>query len=72
MTIGTTIKKLRTARGWSQQDLAIRLHTFPNVVSQWENEHTVPSLHNARAMSLVFGVTIEDIIGGELNNEDDS
>lgn len=38
MTIGTNLKKCRTARGLTQEDLAQRLHVTRQTVSSWERK----------------------------------
>ena len=37
-TIGRRIAELRDARGWSQEELAERLHVSRQTVSNWETE----------------------------------
>ena len=39
------VKALRTKKGWRQQDLAVHLGTFQQVVSQWERGLFKPNAH---------------------------
>jgi predicted ATPase/DNA-binding XRE family transcriptional regulator len=49
-------------RGWTQQDLAERIGIGdPQTISRWECGATSPSLKHRRALSEVFGLTMEEL-----------
>ncbi|CAO3382048.1 helix-turn-helix transcriptional regulator [Azospirillum argentinense] len=56
-----TVKDIRTARGWSQSELAERLQVSRQTVNSIENGRYDPSLPLAFAIARTFGLTIEDI-----------
>lgn len=55
------LKDIRTARGWSQGDLAERLQVSRQTVNSIENGRYDPSLPLAFAIARTFDRTIEDI-----------
>lgn len=57
------IKKLREARGMSQTDLADALGVRPPSVWKWENEISPPKYENLRAMSKLFGCSMDHVMG---------
>lgn len=61
--LGQRINELRTARNWSQVDLAKRLNITKQTVSNWENENIQPSIHMLIQLSHLFGVTTDYLLG---------
>ena len=59
MTIGNNIKKLRTAQGLTQDQLAERLFVTRQTISSWERSASHPSLEQleaiAAALTLLYG-----------------
>ncbi|MFL7901407.1 MULTISPECIES: helix-turn-helix transcriptional regulator [Azospirillum] len=55
------MKDIRTARGWSQSELAERLQVSRQTVNSIENGRYDPSLPLAFAIARTFGLTIEEI-----------
>ncbi|WP_276509489.1 helix-turn-helix transcriptional regulator [Azospirillum brasilense] len=55
------MKDIRTARGWSQSELAERLQVSRQTVNSIENGRYDPSLPLAFAIARTFGLTIEQI-----------
>ncbi|MFC5358792.1 helix-turn-helix transcriptional regulator [Azospirillum himalayense] len=55
------MKAVRTARGWSQSELAERLQVSRQTVNSIENGRYDPSLPLAFAIARTFGLTIEEI-----------
>ena len=54
---------LRRARGLSQQDLAEALEVSRQAVSRWEVGASTPSTENLLALSKLFGVSVDELIG---------
>lgn len=46
----------RTRRGWTQDDVAARLHVNANTVSRWEIGKTSPSYDHAKALADLYGI----------------
>lgn len=63
--LGQRINKLRTAKGWSQVELAKRLRVAKQTVSNWENDNIQPSIEMLVRLSKIFGVTTDYLLGLE-------
>ena len=59
------INELRTARGWSQVELAHRLQISKQTVSNWENDNVLPSIEMLLRLADFFGVTADYLLGRE-------
>ena len=58
MSIGVNIKRLRTARGMTQKEMAERIQVDPSMVCQIERGTKTPSLPLGRCL----GVPIEELL----------
>lgn len=60
---GSNIRRLRLERGLTVQDMQ-RYFGFASVqaVYNWEKGHSLPSLENMYALSVLFGENVEDIL----------
>jgi transcriptional regulator with XRE-family HTH domain len=56
-----TIRELRTERGWSQQDLAVKLGVTSSTVYNWERGKFEPTASKFKALALAFSVPMEAI-----------
>ncbi len=59
--IGKQIKSLRTQKGVTQEELANYLGISYQAVSKWENDITLPDMQLLPALSIYFGVTIDEL-----------
>ncbi|MDE6389635.1 MAG: helix-turn-helix domain-containing protein [Lachnospiraceae bacterium] len=59
---GKQIALLRKSRGIKQEELARRLSVSPQAVSKWENGHTMPEVSMLVELSIILGVTIDEIL----------
>ena len=64
-TIGATIKKLRGAKGVTQEELAEAVNISYQAVSKWENGGS-PDLEMLPILANYFGVTIDELMGFKL------
>ena len=62
MPIGEKIQTLRTAKGWSQDDLAKKLGTKAPNVSRWENGHTLPATETLKQLGELFEVSVDYLL----------
>ncbi|WP_018393304.1 helix-turn-helix transcriptional regulator [Bacillus sp. 37MA] len=46
MELGDKLKKLRQENGYSQNELADKLHVTAQAVSKWENNKSIPDIIN--------------------------
>ena len=63
--IGKHIKKFRSEKGLTQDQLAEQLHVTRQAVSNWENGKTQPDVETLSSLAECFGVTVEEVIYGE-------
>ncbi len=60
------IRFKRKERGFSQEDLAVRLHVR-QTVSKWENGMSVPDAEQLAALADVLHTTVGELLGQRLN-----
>lgn len=63
MTIGESLKSLREQHGFTQEELAHRLHITRQAVSRWENGETEPNTESLKLISRLFNVSINTLLG---------
>lgn len=59
--IGKKIKSLRLQKGMTQEELANKLNISSQAVSKWENGVTTPDIQVLPDLSVIFGVTIDEL-----------
>lgn len=62
--IGKQIEILRRKKGWSQGELAQRLHISPSTVGMYEQSRREPPIDILIALSKEFDVTIDCLVTG--------
>lgn len=67
MELNKQIKKYRTALTLSQEELAEQLYVTRQSVSNWETSKNYPDIHSLLLMSTLFGVTLDELVKGDLN-----
>lgn len=65
LKIGTMIKKLRTERGITQEELAAKLGVSFQAVSKWETCTTTPDIALLPDIALYFGVSMDALFSME-------
>lgn len=66
--IGKTIKRLRIAKGDTQEKLAEKLHITCQAVSKWENDAASPDIALLPLIADYFGITIDELLNHKLNS----
>lgn len=61
MNINENIKRLRTERGLTQQEVADKLFVTRQCISRWEGGKTLPDIKSIEQLALVFNCSINDI-----------
>jgi len=64
------IRELREARGIEQKEFAIDLGISQPTVSAWENGKKTPSANNWNKIADYFGVSVDYVMGREMNDEE--
>lgn len=60
--LGDRIRTLRKQKGYSQEQLARRLHVTQGAVSQWEKGITTPAADQLKALAEIFETTVDDLL----------
>lgn len=66
MNLSKQIKKYRTREQFSQEELAEKLYVSRQTISNWENERSYPDIHNLLLMSVLFNVSLDDLVKGDI------
>lgn len=66
MNLSKQIKKYRTREQFSQEELAEKLYVSRQTISNWENEKSYPDIHNLLLMSVLFNVSLDDLVKGDV------
>ena len=61
--LNENIKKLRKAKGLSQEELAVKLNVVRQTVSKWEKGYSVPDAVMLERMAELFEVSVSDLLG---------
>ena len=62
MLLGEKLKKLRKARGLSQEQLADQLNVSRQAISMWELGESTPDTDNLVALSDYYGVSLDYLL----------
>lgn len=68
MDFGEKIYSLRTKKKISQNELADLLEVSRQSVYKWENNSAVPELEKIVRMCEIFGVTVDELVRGEIKS----
>lgn len=63
MNIGQNILNLRKSAKLSQEQLAEKIGVTRQTISNWELEESSPDLKQAKALSKIFNVSLDDLTG---------
>ncbi len=63
MTIGANIKRLRTAKNITQEQLSVAMSVTCAAVSKWERGETYPDITLLQPLAYFFGVTLDELMG---------
>ena len=71
MEIGKQIRKYRTELKLSQDDLADKVYVTRQTISNWENDRNYPDIRSLVLLSNVFGVSLDILVKGDLEQMKD-
>ena len=63
ITIGANIKRLRTAKNITQEQLSVAMNVTCAAVSKWERGETYPDITLLQPLAYYFGVTLDELMG---------
>ena len=68
MNIGDKIFDLRKKSKLSQEQLAEKLNVTRQTISNWELNETSPDLNQAKELSKIFKVSLDDLSGNDVKS----
>lgn len=69
--IGAFIAALRREKGWTQEELGVRVGVTNKTVSRWENGNYMPSIEIMSLLSGELGVSLTELVQGQRLEEAD-
>ena len=66
---GEKLKTLRKQKGFSQEELATRLHVVRQTISKWEKNLSVPDADTLIRLAEVLEVSVSELLGAKIENE---
>ncbi|MBO4326661.1 MAG: helix-turn-helix transcriptional regulator [Clostridia bacterium] len=63
ISVGTNIKRLRSEKGITQEQLAAAMNVTCAAVSKWERGETYPDITMLQPLAFYFGVTLDELMG---------
>ena len=66
---GENLKTLRKQKGFSQEELAVRLHVVRQTVSKWEKNLSVPDADTLIRLAEILEVSVSELLGAKIENE---
>ena len=66
---GENLKTLRKQEGFSQEELAVRLHVVRQTVSKWEKNLSVPDADTRIRLAEILEVSVSELLGAKIENE---
>jgi len=63
MSIGTNIKRLRSTKNITQEQLSVAMNVTCAAVSKWERGETYPDITLLQPLAYFFGVTLDELMG---------
>lgn len=67
MSLGNHLFHARKKRGLTQEDVADKLGVSRQTVSKWETDETLPDIHQAKRMSVLYGVSLDELLEFDLD-----
>ncbi|MGN1060673.1 MAG: helix-turn-helix domain-containing protein [Candidatus Coproplasma sp.] len=68
-SIGERIAKLRNSSGLTQKELGDKLNVSAQAVSKWENGLSEPDIDTLKKLSVIFGVSVSELVDEEAHAE---
>lgn len=68
MNLGNKLISLRKKHHFSQEDLAEKIGVTRQTISKWELEETAPDIKQAKQLSKIFHVSLDELTNNDINN----
>ena len=69
---GDTLKTIRKQKGFTQEELAIKINVVRQTVSKWEKGLSVPDADILAKIADVLEVSVSELLGGNIKEENDN
>ena len=66
---GENLKTLRKQKGFSQEEMATRLHVVRQTISKWEKNLSVPDADTLIRLAEILEVSVSELLGAKIENE---
>ena len=66
---GENLKTLRKQKGFSQEELATRLHVVRQTISKWEKNLSVPDADTLIRLAEILEVSVSELLVAKIENE---
>ena len=68
MRLGTSLYHARRKKGLSQEAVAEKLGVSRQTISKWETDETLPDIRQAKKLSVLYGLTLDELISFDLGH----
>lgn len=62
---GPVLRELRESRGWTQEQLAVRVRAFPTMVGKWERDEVKPGASSVAKLARALEVPAQTFSGDD-------
>jgi len=69
---GENLKKLRKQKGFSQEELAAKLHVVRQTISKWEKNLSVPDADTLIRLAEILEVSVSELLGSKIESENNT
>lgn len=68
---GENLKTIRKAKGYTQEELAIKIHVVRQTISKWEKGLSVPDADTLSKLADVLEINVSELLGSEIKEGTD-
>lgn len=68
---GENLKTIRKTKGYTQEELAIKIHVVRQTISKWEKGLSVPDADTLSKLADVLEINVSELLGSEIKEETD-
>ena len=68
---GENLKTIRKTKGYTQEELAIKIHVVRQTISKWEKGLYVPDADTLSKLADVLEINVSELLGSEIKEETD-
>ncbi|MBV7390392.1 MULTISPECIES: helix-turn-helix domain-containing protein [Enterococcus] len=72
MNFSKQLKKYREINKFSQEVLAEKIFVTRQTISKWENDKSYPDIHNLVALSILFDISLDELVKGDVDTMKDT